>query len=168
VHLYEAYLGIYPHFGLWKYLYHCKSGMAGGEHQVVGGASLKFWQGRKVEYLDIPLKDIIEVWHFEWCTMENLNKCLPAHSRRQPDVYVPNWIEAPTDSKVAKAKVLLAEITDLKDRGLTFEAVVTDFVFNTLFVDQGRFARYIIFSLRLSHLFLGVGGIFPFFLLLSL
>jgi hypothetical protein len=30
VHLCEAYLGILPHFGLWKYLYHCRSGMAGG------------------------------------------------------------------------------------------------------------------------------------------
>jgi hypothetical protein len=24
VHLCEAFLGVYPHFGLWKYLYHCK------------------------------------------------------------------------------------------------------------------------------------------------
>jgi hypothetical protein len=30
VHLCEAFLGILPHFGLWKYLYHCQPGMAGG------------------------------------------------------------------------------------------------------------------------------------------
>jgi hypothetical protein len=30
VHLCEAYLGILPHFGLWKYLYHCRPGIAGG------------------------------------------------------------------------------------------------------------------------------------------
>jgi hypothetical protein len=30
VHLCEAYLGILPHFGLWKYLCHCRLGMAGG------------------------------------------------------------------------------------------------------------------------------------------
>jgi hypothetical protein len=30
VHLCEAFLGILPHFGLWKYLYHCRPGMAGG------------------------------------------------------------------------------------------------------------------------------------------
>jgi hypothetical protein len=30
VHLCEAYLGILPHFGLWKHLYHCHPGMAGG------------------------------------------------------------------------------------------------------------------------------------------
>jgi hypothetical protein len=38
VHLCEAFLGILPHFGLWKYLYHCRPGMAGGQHQLVGGA----------------------------------------------------------------------------------------------------------------------------------
>jgi hypothetical protein len=30
VHLCEAYLGILPHFGLWKHLYHYRPGMAGG------------------------------------------------------------------------------------------------------------------------------------------
>jgi hypothetical protein len=29
VHLCEAFLGILPHFGLWRYLYHCRPGMAG-------------------------------------------------------------------------------------------------------------------------------------------
>jgi hypothetical protein len=37
VHLCEAFLGINPHFGLWKYLYHCKSGMVGSQHLVVEG-----------------------------------------------------------------------------------------------------------------------------------
>jgi hypothetical protein len=30
VHLCEAYLGILPHFGLWKHLYHCRPRRAGG------------------------------------------------------------------------------------------------------------------------------------------
>jgi hypothetical protein len=55
VHLYEAFLGILPHFGLWRDLYHCWPGMAGGQHQLAGGASLELCRGRKVEYLDIPL-----------------------------------------------------------------------------------------------------------------
>jgi hypothetical protein len=31
VHLCEAFLGVYPHFGLWKYLYHYRPGMDGGK-----------------------------------------------------------------------------------------------------------------------------------------
>jgi hypothetical protein len=78
VHLCEAYLGILPHFGLWKYLYHCRPGMAGGQHQLVGGASLEMRRGRKMEYLDIPLKDSIKGWRLEWFIVENHGKSPPS------------------------------------------------------------------------------------------
>jgi hypothetical protein len=126
VHLCEAFLGILPHFKLWRYLYHCWLGMAGGQHQLVGGASLELHRGRKVEYLNIPIKDNIKGWCLEWFTMENHGKSLPTRSGRQPDVRTPIWVESPTFSEVAKAKVLLAEICSLKDKGLTAEAMVAD------------------------------------------
>jgi hypothetical protein len=77
VHLCEAFLGILPHFGLWKYHYHCQPGMAGGQQQLVGGASLELRRGRKTQYLDIPLKDSIKRWHFKWFTMENHTNRFP-------------------------------------------------------------------------------------------
>jgi hypothetical protein len=132
VHLCEAFLGILPHFGLWKYLYHYRPRMAGGQHQLVGGASLELRRGRKVEYLDIPLKDNIKGWRLEWFTMENHNKSLPARSGRQPDIRTPSWTEVPTDSELAESRVLLAEICALKDRGLTAEVIVVDFVFKNI------------------------------------
>lgn len=132
VHLNEAFLGIAPHFGRWKYLFHCKLGMANGQHQVVWGASLELRHGRKAEYLDIPLKDSIKGWRYEWFTMENHNGSLPPHYGREPDVRVPSWIEGPTDSEISEAKVLLAEVANLKDRGLTIRAVVIDFVFRNI------------------------------------
>jgi hypothetical protein len=64
--------------------------------------------------------------------MENYNKSLHAHSGRQSDVRVPSWIEAPTESEVAKAKVLLTKSAGLKDRCLTTEAAVIDFVFKNI------------------------------------
>jgi hypothetical protein len=124
VHLCEAFLGIPPQFGLWKYLYHCRPGMAGGKHQLVGGASLELHRGMKNEYLDIPLKDSIKGWLFKWFTMENHNKLLPTQSGRQPDVRTPSWTEVLTDSELAESKVLLAEIYALKNRGLTVELVL--------------------------------------------
>jgi hypothetical protein len=45
--------------------------MAGGQHQLVGGASLEMRRGRKSEYLDIPLKDNIKGWRLEWFVVEN-------------------------------------------------------------------------------------------------
>jgi len=57
IHLCEAFLGIDPHFGLWKYLYHCKPGNKDKVLQVIGGASLELRRGRRAVYLEIPLKD---------------------------------------------------------------------------------------------------------------
>jgi hypothetical protein len=105
--------------------------MAGGQHQLVGGASLELRRGRKIEYLDIPLKDNIKGWRLEWFTMENHNKSLPPRSGRQPDICTPSWTESPTSSEVAESKALLSEICSLKDRGPTAEAVVADFFSRT-------------------------------------
>jgi hypothetical protein len=132
VHLCEAFLGILPHFGLWKYLYHCWPRMAGGQHQLVGGASLEMRRGRKTDYLDIPLKDGIKGWRLEWFIVENHGNSLPPRSGRQLDVRTPSWTESPTDLEVAEAGALLAEVGLLKERGLTAEAVVADFIFKNI------------------------------------
>jgi hypothetical protein len=132
VHLCEAFLGVLPHFGLWKYLYHCRPGMAGGQHQLVGDASLELRRGRKVEYLGIPLKDNIKGWRLEWFIVENHCKSLPPRSGRQPDVRTPSWIEPPTPSEITEARVLLVEVCLLKDRGLTAKSMVADFIFKNI------------------------------------
>jgi hypothetical protein len=51
--------------------------MAGGQHQLVGDTSLELHRGRKVEYLNIPLKDSIKGWRLEWFIVENHCKSLP-------------------------------------------------------------------------------------------
>jgi hypothetical protein len=40
--------------------------------------------------------------------------------------------QAPTDFEVAEARVLLADIANLKERGLTAEAMVIDYVFKSI------------------------------------
>jgi hypothetical protein len=64
--------------------------------------------------------------------VENHCKSLPPQSGRQPDVRTPSWVESSTPSEIMEAKVLLAEVCLLKDRGLTAEAVVTDFIFKNI------------------------------------
>jgi hypothetical protein len=56
----------------------------------------------------------------------------PPRSGRQPDVRTPSWVESPTSLEVMEARVLLAEICLLKERGLIAEAVVADFVFKNI------------------------------------
>jgi hypothetical protein len=64
--------------------------------------------------------------------MENHGNSLLPRSGRQPDVRTPSWIESSTDQEVAEAGVLLAEVGLLKERGLTAEAVVANFVFKNI------------------------------------
>jgi hypothetical protein len=98
----------------------------------MGGASLEMRRGRKTEHLDITLKDNIKGWCLEWFIVENHGKSLPPRSGRQPDVRTPSWVESPTALEVTEARVLLAEICLLKERGLTAEAMVADFVFKNI------------------------------------
>jgi hypothetical protein len=53
-------------------------------------------------------------------------------SGRQLDVRNPIWTESPTDLEVAEAGALLAEVGLLKEKDLTAEAVVADFVFKNI------------------------------------
>jgi hypothetical protein len=46
--------------------------------------------------------------------------------------YGESWTESPMDLEIAEAKVLLAEVGLLKERGLTAEAVVADFIFKNI------------------------------------
>jgi hypothetical protein len=56
----------------------------------------------------------------------------PPRSGRQPDVRTPSWTEYPTDQEVADAGALLAKVGLLKERGLTAEAMVADFIFKNI------------------------------------
>jgi hypothetical protein len=93
---------------------------------------LEMRRGRKTEYLDIPLKDSIKGWRLEWFIVENHGNSLPPRSGRQPDARTPSWTESPTDLEVAEAGALLVEVGLLKEKGLTAEAVVVDFVFKNI------------------------------------
>jgi hypothetical protein len=77
-------------------------------------------------------KQALKGWRLEWFIVENHGKSLPPRSGRQPDVRTPSWIESPTALEVIEARVLLAEVCLLKERGLTTEAVVADFVFKNI------------------------------------
>jgi hypothetical protein len=64
--------------------------------------------------------------------VQNHGNSLHPRSRRQPDVRTPSWTESPTDQEVAETGALLAEVGLLKERGLTAEDVVANFVFKNI------------------------------------
>lgn len=107
----------------------CKPGMREAVLQVVGGASLELCRDQKSVYLDIPLKDNNRGWHSRWFTMENHRNSLPTRLGRHPNTKLPSWEEAPTNQEATETDALLAKIVDLKEKGLTAQAVVIDFAF---------------------------------------
>jgi hypothetical protein len=132
VHLCKAFLGVLPPLWPLEVSVPLSAWDGRGAALAGGGASLEMRRGRKTDYLDIPLKDSIKGWHLEWFIVENHGNSLPPRSGRQPDVRTPSWTESPTVQEVAEAGVLLAEVGLLKERGLTAEAVVADFVFKNI------------------------------------
>ena len=54
IHFYEAYLGILPHFNLFRHLFWLKK-KGGGGSKVVGGVYLQLRDGMVGEYLTVPL-----------------------------------------------------------------------------------------------------------------
>ena len=65
IHLCEAYLGISPHFELWKNLYHLVIQREDGKAKVVGGAGLQLRGGMRARYFDLKLKDLVRNWKEE-------------------------------------------------------------------------------------------------------
>src|SRR5438105_6933540 len=56
VHLCEAFLGVCPHFNLFRYLFALKATQKGDQISVVGGANLQLHQGRSAHYIGLPMK----------------------------------------------------------------------------------------------------------------
>ncbi|RLN04700.1 putative gypsy-type retrotransposon [Panicum miliaceum] len=56
IHLCEGFLGIAPHFNLWRALYHLRAYSSKGTHDVVGGVAFSLRQSGK--YLEVLLAEL--------------------------------------------------------------------------------------------------------------
>jgi hypothetical protein len=65
INLYEAYLGIAPHFDLFRYFFCLKSRPNDMTPKVVGGAGFQLKQKHSAEYIFVHLKSSNKGWHHE-------------------------------------------------------------------------------------------------------
>ena len=68
IHFCEAYLGILPHFNLFRHLFWLKK-RGGGGSKVVGGIYLQLRNGMAGEYLTVPLNTTLKGWNARWFYM---------------------------------------------------------------------------------------------------
>jgi hypothetical protein len=68
IQLCEAYLGIAPHFHLWRHLFELKKT---GKGVVVGSVSFMLCRNMKSEYIDLALPDNTTGWKQGWFYVDN-------------------------------------------------------------------------------------------------
>lgn len=124
VALCEGYLGIMPHFDLWRYFFAVIMQWTKGSdgqpdcHRPMGCASIHLWNHRVQEYVSMHLVSSNKGWHPEWFYLKNMGATpFPAYSGR-------GVFEAPDEWKrdvLGGRSVVenhLAAIKTLKDCGL--------------------------------------------------
>ena len=62
IHFYEAFLGVLPHFNLFRRLFWLKK-KGGGGSKVVGGVYLQLQDGMASEYINVPLNTSLKGWN---------------------------------------------------------------------------------------------------------
>ena len=66
IHLYEAYVGIEPHFNLFRYLFCLRKKGAVGSSKIAGGVYLNLRDGMKNRYLSCPWNTSLTEWYKRW------------------------------------------------------------------------------------------------------
>jgi hypothetical protein len=62
----ESFLGIQPHFNMWRHFFCLKKKGDDGGSKVARGAYLNLHDGMKAEYLNVPLSSSMRDWYKKW------------------------------------------------------------------------------------------------------
>ena len=123
IHLCEAYLGIPPHFDLWRYFFQVKKT---GKSPVVGSLSLVLRPNMKPVFIDLELPENTQGWRSEWFYVANPRPGLATRTGCKP-IPVAEWTMQLSSRDVEMIQPLLDDLQKLKDNGLTGGAVAISF-----------------------------------------
>jgi hypothetical protein len=115
IHFCEAYLGISPHFLLWRYLFCVKS--TGKRSRPMGAVMFCLRSGLKTKSIDSDLPDNTARWRSEWFYIIDQLPRLP-HRIGHKQVKISEW-----DLGLSSLEL----VSDMKKRGVTGAAVARSF-----------------------------------------
>jgi hypothetical protein len=124
IHFCEAYLGISPHFLLWRHLFYVKS--TGKRSGLVGAAMFCLRSGLKSEWIDTDLPDNNAGWRSEWFYIADQLPALPQRSGHKL-VKIFEWDLGLSSCEANDLKEVLKLVRDLKNQGVTGGSVVRSF-----------------------------------------
>lgn len=122
VHLCEAFLGIEPHYDLFRHVFHLKTQKRKNKLRLVGGCGFQARIGAKSCYLTTLLKSSQGSWSTEWFYLADPESSLApfSHPGKWP-IYNPSWENAELLS-------LQNLIADLRQAGPDAIEVARDFL----------------------------------------
>jgi hypothetical protein len=124
IHLCEAYLGISPHFLLWRYFFCVKS--TGKRLGPVGAVMFTLRSGLKAEWIDTDLPDNTTWWRSEWFYSADQLHRLPRRTGHKP-VKINLWDLGLSSRNIGDLKGVMELVIDMKKRGVTGAVVVRSF-----------------------------------------
>jgi hypothetical protein len=124
IHFFEAYLGILPHFLLWRYFFCVKS--TGKSSGLVGAVMFNLRSGLKAEWINTNLPDNTTGWRSEWFYIADRIPGLPRCMGHKP-VKISEWNLGLPTRDLEDLKGVLELVSDLKKQGVTGAAVARSF-----------------------------------------
>jgi hypothetical protein len=114
IHFCESYLGISPHFLLWRYLFCVKS--TGKGSGPVGDVMFCLRSGLKSKWIDTDLPDNNTGWRSEWFYIADQQPALPHCSGHKP-VKILEWDLGLSSREADDVNEVLELVKDLKNKG---------------------------------------------------
>jgi hypothetical protein len=127
VHFCEAFLGIKPHWILFRKFFRVKPQPSANNPQVVGGAGIQIREDTAEQYLSYKLIDSNQDSKEKWFYVTNHHPELPKPSGKQPK-HRSWWNSEPTMQEGIQLSELLAKIKALREAGLRAEHVAFNFM----------------------------------------
>nr|AAK43494.2 gypsy-type retrotransposon RIRE2 protein [Oryza sativa Japonica Group] len=127
VHVCEAFLGIKPHFALFRRIFFLKPQPNKSKPCVVGGAGFQLRGTLSQKYFSMPIKTSNKGWHANWFYIQNPEPALPEYSCLPP-VYQDTWNSLPIGDEAAQALELMDRMLKLKEQGLQGEQITRHFI----------------------------------------
>jgi hypothetical protein len=124
IHFCEAYLGISPHFLLWRYFFCVKSTIK--RSGLVGAVMFNWRSGLKAEWIDTDLPNNTAGWRLEWFYIVDNVPGLPRRTGHKP-VKISEWDLGLSSRDLEGLKGVLELVSDMKKRGVIGAAVARSF-----------------------------------------